>query len=309
MDNALFTYLQLTQFLNAPEAPPYNGIARSFFTVDSSIAPWAESYVTTSRTSPGMEAEIIGYQSVLPNLMKFNSKKVTSPVVPLGGAVVYSVQDVSNARQFGLDLDRLALDTINEGVYRKEDRLTFRGDANTGVYGLANHPQISQVSLAADGNANGYTASSSWVGKTIQQIIVEFGEILRLQSEVAEAVGAPVVDTFVMPSTVRTYLQTTFTNPANPTITLWDLLTQTFSNISFTSTAIMNSIPAASLNYASTTAGLLFNRTSSLSVVIPRDVTLEPTQASDLRLSTPAHSRFGGVRVFYPESVMLILGL
>jgi hypothetical protein len=309
MDNALFTFQQLNQMLAETEQPAYTGVARSFFTVDSSVAPWAESYTTTTRTSPGMEAEIIGYQSVLPNLLKFNSRKVTAPVVPLGGAVVYTVQDVSNAQQFGLSLDRTALNTINEGIYRKEDRLVFRGDASTGVYGLANHPQVAQTTLAADGNSNGYTATSSWLGKTITQIITEFGEILRLQSEVATTVGAPEVDTFILPTNVRTYLQTTFVNPANPQLTMFDLLTTTFSNIQFTSSVIMNSIPVASQNYASNSVGLLYNRTASLSVVIPRDVTLEPTQASDLRLSTPAHSRFGGIRVFYPESVLLIVGI
>lgn len=309
MSNALFTQEQLTQVLETTESIPYTGVARSFFTVDTSIMPWAESYQTSARTSPGLEAGIIGYHSILPNVLKFGKKSVTSPVVPLGDAVVYTIQDVSNSQAFGVPLDSMRLRAVAEGVYRKEDRITFRGDVSTGVYGIGNHPQISQVVVPASGNLNGYTNASTWLAKDINLIVREFGDLLRLQGELCEAVGAPEVDTMVLPSTVLTYLTTTFTTPANPTTTLYDVLARSFPRISFTGTALMNSIPLASLNFASNSAALLYNRGSALSVVIPRDITLEPTQAVDLKLSTPAHSRFGGIRVFFPESVLLLVGI
>lgn len=307
--NTLFTQAQLTQVLEATDAIPYSGVARSFFTVDTSILPWAESYQTTSRTSPGREAEIIGYNSVLPQILKFAKKTVTCPVVPLGGAVIYTVQDVANAQAFGVDLDAIQLTAVVKGIHQKEDRITFRGDGSSGVYGIGNHPQIAQVVVPATGNLNGYTAASTWLAKDINLIVKELGELLRLQGEVAEAVGSPEVDTMVLPSTVMTYLTTTFTTPSNPSTTLYDVLTRSFPRIAFTGTSIMNSIPLASLNFASNTAALLYNRSLSLGVVIPRDVTLEPTQAVDLQLKTPAHSRFGGVRVFYPESALLLIGI
>jgi hypothetical protein len=307
--NVLFTQQQLTQFLEEQDANAYTGIARSLFTVDTSVQPWAESYVTSIRSNPGLEAEIIGYQSVLPNVMKYGKKSVTAPVVPLGNAVVYTVQDVSNARQFGTPLDRLALVAIQEGIYRREDRLTFRGDDNSGVFGIGNHPQIMQAALPATGSANGFTNTTSWLGKAPQDIIKEFGEILRLQNEASEAMGAPAVDTLILPTTVSTYMATTFTNPANPSTSILELFRSSFPQIELASSVLMNALPLSSLDGASNTAALLYNRGSALSVVIPRDVTLEPTQAHDLKLSTPAHSRFGGIRVLYPESVALLVGI
>jgi hypothetical protein len=241
--------------------------------------------------------------------MRLSKKTVTAPIVALGDAVVYTVQDVSTAQQFGTNLDRLALDAIQEGIYRKEDRLTFRGDNNSGVFGLGNHPMIMQVALPATGASNGFTAAATWLGKNGQQIVAEFGELLRIQNEASEAMGAPAVDTLILPTTVSTYLATTFVNPASPSTTLLDLLRSSFPQIAFASSVLMNSLPLASLNGASETAALLYNRTSAISVVIPRDVTLEPTQATDLKLSTPAHSRFGGVRVYYPESVAILVGI
>ena len=307
--NSLFTQEQLTQMLGETAQTPYTGMARSLFTVDTSVQPWAESYQTAIRTSPGLEAEIINYNSILPNVMRFCKKTVTCPVVALGDAVIYTVQDVANAQAFGNSLDRLALTAIQEGIYRKEDRQTFRGDSASGVYGIANHPQIAQVSIPATGNSNGYTAASTWLGKSIDQILRELGEILRLQNEVSEAVGAPMVDTMVLPATVMTYLQTTFTSPTTPNTTMFEVLTRTLPQLQFASTPLMNSLPLSSLNGASSSAALLYNRTSAISVVIPRDVTLEPTQAIDLKLSTPAHSRFGGVRVLNPEAVLLLIGI
>lgn len=306
---ALFTQQQLTQFLEDTDALPYVGMARSMFTVDNSVQPWAESYQTSIRSNPGLEAEIIGYSSVLPNVMRMAKKTITAPVVPLGDAVVYTVQDVTTAQQFGTNLDRLAFDAIQEGIYRKEDRLTFRGDNNSGVFGIGNHPMIMQVALPANGSSNGFTNTTSWLGKTAQQIISEFGELLRLQNEACEAMGAPVVDTLILPTTVSTFLATTFVNPASPSVTLLDLFRGSFPQINLTSSVLMNNLPLSSLGGVSETAALLYNRTSALSVVIPRDVTLEPTQALDLKLSTPAHSRYGGVRVFNPESVAILVGI
>ena len=72
--------------------------------------------------------------------------------------------------------------------------------------------------------------------------------------------------------------------------------------------SLMNSLPISSIG-ANNSAALLYNRAQSVSVVIPRDVTLEPTQARDLELVTPAHSRFGGLRVFYPEAIQLLIGI
>lgn len=307
--NTLFTQQQLTQFLEEQPPQSYTGNARSLFTVDNSVQPWAESYQTAIRSLPGLEAEIIGYQSILPNVMRLARKTITAPVVPLGDAVVYTVQDVSTARQFGTNLDRLALDAIQEGIYRKEDRLVFRGDNNSGVFGIGNHPMIMQVVLPATGSSNGFTNTTSWLGKDAGAIIREFGELLRLQNEASEAMGAPSVDTLILPTTVSTYLATTFVNPANPNTSILDLFRSSFPQISLASSVLMNSLPLSSLGGSSETAALLYNRSSALSVVIPRDVTLEPTQAQDLKLSTPAHSRFGGIRVFYPESVALLVGI
>ena len=307
--SALFTNQQLTQFLADTATGGYSGLARSLFIVDSSVQPWAESYSTSVRTTPGLEAEIIGYHSVLPNVFKFGKRVITSPVVALGDSVVYTVQDVSNAQQFGTSLDRLALDAVTQGIYRREDRLVFRGDNNSGVFGIGNHPQITQSVLPATGNDNGFSNTSSWLGKSAAAIIAEFGNLLRLQSELAEQMMAPNADTLILPTTVATYLSTTFVNPANPMTTILSVLQSSFPQISFASSVLMNSLPLASLGGASDTAALLFNRASSMSVVIPRDVTLEPTQATDLKLSTPAHSRFGGIRVLYPESVCLLVGI
>ena len=308
-NDALFTQQQLTQMLDDTEVGSYTGLARSLFTVDSSVQPWAESYSTSVRSNPGLEAEIVGYHSILPNVLKFGKRTITSPVVALGDAAVYTVQDVTNAQTFGTPLDRLAFDAILQGVYRKEDRLVFRGDDNSGIWGLGNHPQITQVLLPATGSENGFTATTSWMGKTASTIIKEFGELLRIQNELAEVMSAPSVDTLILPTTVATYLSTNFVNPANPLTTILDVIRSSFPTINFASSVLMNSLPLASLSGVSDSAALLYNRTSSMSVVIPRDVTLEPTQAIDLKLSTPAHSRFGGIRVLFPESVLLLVGI
>jgi hypothetical protein len=307
--SSLWTDAQLTQQLAEVQTAPYTALARSLFLVDTSVRPYADSYTQQVRTSPGLEAEIVGYKSALPNVLAFSKKSITSGVVPLGDAAIYDIQEIEQAIENGTNLNSIVLQAIVEGIYRKEDRLVFRGDSASSVYGIGNHPLINQVLLPATGNSNGYTATTSWEGKDIQTIVSEFGELLRVVREVAEEVGAPAPDTLILPSRVTTYLKTTFPNPANPVVTMWQIFTQSFPEIALSDSSLMNSLPLASLGGASNSAALLYNRANSVQVVIPRDVTLVPTQATDLKFSTPAHSRFGGLRVAYPEAVALVVGI
>ncbi len=305
--DALFIQEQLEQILGNEDLIRYNSLSRGLFSIATDVSEWAEAVSSFSRTSYG-EAEMIAYKSLLPVIGSFRSRKVTHPIVALGGAAEYDVQEVVQAQAQGTNLNALEVQTLTDSVYRKEDRLVFRGDSNSGVYGVGNHPLITQVQLTADGNQNGFTNTTSWLGKTIQQICTEMAEILRVQGEAAEASNAPQVDTMILPSTVAAYLLSTFTQVGG-SVTMMTILRQTFPNIQFTQAAAMNSLPIGSQNNAMNSAALLYNRASGIQVVIPRDVRFEPVQATDLKFRIPAHSRFGGVRVNFPESTLLLVGL
>lgn len=306
-NDALFLQHELEQILSNTDLIRYSAVSRALFSIATDVSEWAEAVSSISRTSYG-EAELIGYKSLLPVIGNFRTRKVTHPIVALGGAAEYDVQEVVQAQALGTNLNAIEVQTLTDSVYRKEDRLVFRGNSNSGVYGVGNHPLITQVQLVADGNANGFTNTTSWLGKTIQQICTELAEILRVQGEASEASNAPVVDTMILPSAVAAYLSSTFTQ-AGGTVTLMTILRQTFPNIQFASVSAMNSLPIGSQNNAMNSAALLYNRASGIQVVIPRDVKFEPVQATDLKFRIPGHSRFGGLRVNYAESTLLLVGI
>lgn len=305
--DSLFLSSQLEQVIESEQLQPYRSMARSLFTIDSSVQPWADSVSSVSRTSFG-EAELIGYRSLLPIIGSFRQKRITTPVVAIGGAAEYTVQEVEQAQALGINLNSLEVQTLTDSIYRREDRLVFKGSDADGVYGIGNHPLITQVFLEANGNANGFTNTSSWLGKTAQQIASELAEVIRVQNEVSEMSNAPAVDTLLLPSTVAAHLASTFTSEASGA-TMLSVLRQTFPQIQFGSVAAMNNIPIGSLGGASDSAALLYNRASGVQVTIPRDVTFEPAQAFDLKYHIPAHSRFGGIKVNYPESTLLLIGI
>lgn len=305
--DSIFIQEQLEQILTNKELLPYNSLSRSLFNIARDVSEWAEAVSSWSRTSFG-EAELISYKSLLPVIGQFRSKKVTHPIVALGGAAEYDVQEVIQARSQGTDLNSLEVQSLTDAIYRKEDRLVFRGDQTSGVYGVGNHPLITQVQLFGDGNSNGLTGSTSWLGKTIQQICTEMAEVLRIQGEASEASNAPAVDTMILPSVVSAFLASTFTTVGG-NISFLTILKQTFPQIQFTQSAAMNQLPIGSRNGAFDSAALLYNFASGIQVVIPRDVRFEPVQAKDLKYSIPAHSRFGGLRINYPESTLLLIGI
>lgn len=305
--DSLFIQSQLEQILSDDALIPYNSLARSLFPIARDVSEWAEAVTSFSRTSYG-EAEQIAYKSVLPIIGQFKTRKVTHPVIALGGAAQYDVQEVAQAQSQGTNLNALEVQAITDGVYRKEDRLVFRGDTNAGIYGIGNHPLITQVALEANGSSNGFTNTTTWIGKTIAQISAELAEILRVQGEAAESSNAPMVDTLILPSTVASFLSSTFTD-ATGALSFLTILKQTFPQIRMTTSSAMNQLPLASKGGSMDSAALLYNFASGIQVVIPRDVTFEQVQAQDLKFSIPAHSRFGGIRVNYPESTLLLVGI
>lgn len=305
--DSLFIQSQLEQILSDDGLMPYNSLCRSLFTVARDVSEWAESVSSFSRTSYG-EAEIIGYKSVLPVIGQFKTRKVTHPVIALGGAAEFDVQEIEQARSQGMDLNSVEVQSMTDAIYRKEDRLVFRGSTSDGVYGVANHPLITQVQLAANGNSNGFTNTTTWIGKTIDQIMAEMAEILRVQGEAAEASNAPAVDTMIIPSTVAAFLASTLTAAGGSTSFL-TMLRNTFPSIQFAQSAAMNQLPIGSLGGAINSAALLYNQASGLQVVVPRDIQFEDVQRADLKFRIPGHSRFGGIRVNYPESTLLLVGI
>ncbi len=305
--DSLFLQSQLEQILNDTGLIPYSSLCRALFTVARDVSEWAESVASFSRTSYG-EAEIIAYKSLLPVIGQFKTRKVTHPVIALGGAAEFDVQEVEQARSQGMDLNSVEIQTMTDAIYRKEDRLVFRGSAADGIYGVANHPLITQVQLEANGNANGFTNTATWIGKTIEQILAEMAEILRVQGEAAEASNAPAVDTMVIPSTVAAFLNSTLTAAGGST-SFMSLIRQTFPQIRFAQSAAMNSLPIGSLGGAFSSAALLYNSASGIQVVIPRDIQFEDVQRQDLKFRIPGHSRFGGLRVNFPESTLLLVGI
>ncbi len=305
--DSLFIESQLEQILSDSGLVPYNSLARTVFVVARDVSEWAESVSSFSRTSYG-EAEVIGYKSVLPVIGQFKTRKITHPIIALGGAAEYDVQEVAQAQAQGSNLNAIEVQAMTDAIYRKEDRLTFRGSTADGIYGVANHPLVTQYQLEANGNSFGFTNTSSWQGKTIQQICTELAEILRVQGEAAEASNAPAVDTMILPSTVAAFLSSQFTVDSGASSYL-QVLRNTFPTIQFTSSAAMNQLPIGSKNNAIDSAALLYNRASGIQVVVPRDIQFESVQQSDLKFRIPGHSRFGGVRVNFPESTILLVGI
>ncbi len=305
--NDAWTADQLNQRLAAIADRPYQGAARALFPIDTEVQPWADSYTSTVQTQVPETAEIINYRSVLPVIGQFNARSMSSPVVALGGAADYTVQEVNVARQMGMDLSGAKLERAVSAIYRAEDRLVFEGSANQSVYGLGNHPQIGHYPLAATGNSNGFTNSTLWASKTIDQILREVAELRTSQMELAEQLNAPIADTLILPSLVVADLRSRLRGNEG-SVTLWDILVSNLSGVTLLESSRMNSLPIASLG-GNFSCALFYNWAESLSVVIPQDTTIESPQQVDLLIKTPVHSRFGGLKLAHPESTTLIVGI
>ena len=272
--------------------------ARSLIPVSFEAGPGAETITYEQYDQVGMAKIVASYADDLPRA-DIKGKEFTSRVRSLGDAYGYNIQEIRAAKMVGKPLEQRKANAAKRAMEQKVDAIAALGDADFGLLGLINHPNISSTTLPADGTG----ASTLWNTKTPLLIIRDMNKVANFIVENTKEVEQP--DTMLMPVEQYNYISSTPMSVDNSMTILKMFLAN--------SPYIKNVIPWNKLKGAG--AGgldrmIAYNKSpEKLTLEIPQDFEQLDVEQRGLEFLVPCHSRIGGVIIYYPLSVAYADGL
>jgi len=272
--------------------------ARTLIPVSFEAGAGAETITYEQYDQVGMAKIVSSYADDLPRA-DIKGKEFTARVRSLADSYGYNIQEVRAAKMAGKPLEQRKSNAAKRAMMQKEDSIAALGDADHGLIGFVNHPNISSTTLPNDGTG----ASTLWANKTPAQIIRDLNKVANFIVENTKEVELP--NTLLLPVEKYNYIASTpIGDNADKTILKFFLDNSPY---------IKEVIPWNKLKAAG--AGGLDRMIAydknpeKLTLEIPQDFEQLDVEQRGLEFLVPCHSRCGGVIIYYPLSVAYADGL
>lgn len=247
------------------------------------------SYVVADRV--GMLEHITNYADDLPNI-EVTGEKVTVNIRAFGGAIIYSVFEIARATMAGINIvDRKGM-AIRNAAEEKLDRIIWVGDAETGLTGLYNAPNVTTR-----------TAAATWATATAAQI---YGDLVfPFTQQAADTLGAERPDTIVMTSYSHERARTTFFGD-NTGESVLERFQKSYPEVTIETVEWLGPQGTGQANSA-----MIHYRNDSekLGVEVPKPFTMMPPEARNLATVVDGYLATAGVVVYFPLSVTVTNGI
>ena len=215
------------------------------------------------------------------------AKEFRSPVKSLGSAYQYSVQEVRVASRTGKSLVQRKANAAKRAVMQAENKIAYFGDADHGLQGFFNNPNVPVVVLPHAG---------AWSGLTADQILANLSAVANNPINVSNGVETP--NTLLLPIAEYTEIADRARSATSDTTILQYFLT---NNPFIQSVEWLEELKDG--GGVGVKRMIAYNRDpDSLTLEIPQDFEQFPVQEKGLAFKVPVHQRIGGVLWYYPLS-------
>lgn len=240
----------------------------------------------------GVAKFIANYAADLPRV-DILGQEFTVKVRTIGDAFGYTVQDIKRAQLTGISLDQKKAMAAREAARRKENQAAFLGDADFGMASFLDHPNITEVTLLADGTGSSKLFST----KTADQQIRDVEAIINAPSEATNDIESPNVVAF----SPRCYnIIKAKKVGVDSGMTVLKFLRENNPGVDFIK---LNELK--NLGDSGTTDRIIaFRRDpTKLEMHIPQDFIMLNPQEKGLELEVSCYQEFGGTTVYKPLSI------
>lgn len=270
--------------------------------ISNEIDVGSRTYEFYTLTMTGRAKIISSDADDIPLVNVFKERKV-GVIREIADAYVYTISDMEASQKAGGQrLETVDAIAAREGIEQVADEIGYVGDTNHNLLGIANHPNASTFTVAADG-AGG---SSTWTSKSHLQILRDLGDIISAMDTASNY--RQKGNTLLLPISRFNQLSTRFL--PNTSVTLLNAFLDTQRN-----GTIRNIQPVPFLETAGTggtAMGILYNRDTTgrrIKMHMPLTFQQIPPQPHGLRFEVYCRAKTGGIQITKPESVMYIEGI
>lgn len=269
--------------------------AREFIPVDTSVPASAQSFVWRSYDQVGAAKIIANYADDLP-VSDVTAKEVAQAIKSLGAAYHFSVDDIMAIAAGTIQIDQVRAAAARTAIETAIDNLAAFGDANHGLPGFLNHPNVPVMGKPDIGG--------DWSTATAMEILEDLYRIEAEIPTITNTVESP--DTLLLPPSL-------FRRAAQLPLTDLDPDKTALSTFLKNAVNIRNVDQWLHLETAGAGGGkrvVCYHRSpEKLSLVIPMEFTQYPAQARNLSFTVPCMAKIGGVSVKYPMSILYVDGV
>lgn len=263
--------------------------ARKLIPVSSEADPGAEKIFYRQYDQSGLAKIISNYGDDLPRA-DVKGLEYFASVKTLGSSFAYNIQEMRAAIYGNVPLEQRRANAARRAIAQVENSIAFFGDTASGLVGLFNAPNITTVTIPADGTG----ASKLWSTKTPDQILRDMN--LVSNTIVSTSLGIEIPDTLLLPLSQYNYVAST-ARSANSDTTILNYFLQ--NNPYVKQVEWVNELATAG---ASSSARMFAYRRSPdvLTMEVPSDFEQLELEIRNLEYKVPCMERFAGVLIYYP---------
>lgn len=275
-------------------------MARQIFPVSNEVGPVADTVVYDQYDGVAMAKIIEHYAKDLPRA-DVKRRQYRMPVFSSGISYGYTVQELRTGQATGKPLDARRAAAAVRGHEELVDQMAWEGDAELGLIGFFDNPNIPQTTAV-----NGGLGSSEWVNKTPSEMLFDINDIfasvfeLTKMKEKATKICMPVSNYTLITGTERSDVSDT-------TIAQWLVNNSPWLN-SMDDIIPLNEL--ATRGAGGTGRMFVYNPDpDSLQLEVPSELEWFPTQEDGLEFVVPGTGRVSSVNIYKPLSIAFVDGI
>lgn len=238
----------------------------------------------------------------------------TSPRVAVSGGAVpgkiegmensygYHVRELRAASYAGVPLETMLAKVARRAHAELLQRTALFGREDLGLPGLLTHPNITIIDAPADGTGS----SRLWSAKTVDQIIRDYGTLVRTVERVS--FGMRKTTTVLVPRDELIRMSTTRLGAGDGGMTILDFLRKAHPGIDIRE---LNELSASNSGGVLTVdCAIAFVKDPSIiELIVPMLFRQHPPQMHNLEVVVPCESSTGGLRLVEPQTVVRMDGI
>lgn len=276
-------------------------MARTLFPVSNEGGAGVTSIVFRTYDRSGSAKIINAYADDLPR-SDVSGKETTIPVRSVGNSYGYNIDEIQSSILTGLGLDQRRANAAREAVEETINDIAFFGDAVSELPGLFDNPNIPTGVVVDPGSG------TEWVNKTPAQILFDINDAFADVFDTTKMKEKP--NTLVLPPNQWSFIMSTPRSDNSDTTIAQYVVNNSPYIKSLDDIIAINEFAAVNNPELSADALMVYDRNpDKLQLEIPVELEYLATQHRNLEFIIPGRARVGGLNIYYPLSLNILIGI
>lgn len=265
--------------------------------ITSDVPSNAETFSYRAWDKVGMAKLIANYSQDLPRVDVL-ARETTVKLRDIGDSYGYNIREIRAAQYANVAIDAKRAEAARRGIELKLNQLALTGDANVGLVGMLNHPNIGTV-----------TVTGGWATATSDQILADLNAMYNGVITQSNNIHQP--NTLVLPPVLRSILFQRYVGSTAVTTIGQFFMGQMSSSLGGANFAIETAVElSAAFSPTGANMAVVYERSEdNMSLEVPERFEQHPAQQRVLEWVVPCTARVGGFVLYRPLSILTASGL